>query len=210
MQISALTIQVRDKNRVNVMVDGKFRFSLEIGQVGELGIKVGKEYTDAELTELETESTFGKLYARALEYSMMRPHSTAELRQYLYKKTRDTLQKNGEIRKGIAPSVTDRVYDRLVSRGYVNDENFARYWIENRQLRKGISRRKLMMELRGKGIDSAVVESLLGETERSDQEELQKVIAKKAARYDDRQKLIAYLMRQGFRYDDILSALESD
>jgi SOS response regulatory protein OraA/RecX len=33
------------------------------------------------------------------------------------------------------------------------------------------------------------------------------VIAKKRSRYDD-QKLMAYLARQGFRYDDIREALD--
>lgn len=49
-------------------------FSLDVFQVADLGIRVGKEYTDSELTALETESQFGKLYARALEYCLMRPH----------------------------------------------------------------------------------------------------------------------------------------
>ena len=68
MKITDISLQARDKNRVNVSVDGKYRFSLDIFQVGELGIKVGREYTDEELITLEDESQFGKLYARAMEY----------------------------------------------------------------------------------------------------------------------------------------------
>ena len=68
MKITAITAQVKDPNRVNIMVDGQYRFSLDIFQLGELAIRVGKEYTESELIELETESTFGKLYGRALQY----------------------------------------------------------------------------------------------------------------------------------------------
>ncbi|PID33490.1 hypothetical protein CR969_00415, partial [Candidatus Saccharibacteria bacterium] len=45
------------------------------------------------------------------------------------------------------------------------------------------------------------------ESARSDQTEIAKIIAKKRARYPDEQKLIAYLARQGFNYDDIRSAI---
>ncbi|MDB5162631.1 MAG: hypothetical protein JWO54_321 [Candidatus Saccharibacteria bacterium] len=208
MKITSISLQQRDKNRVNVSVDGKYRFSLDYTQVAELGVKVGKEYTEAELSDLENESQFGKLYMRALEYSLMRPHSQYELSQYLYRKTRDTLTKTGSVKKGVSKALTERVFDRVIERGYVNDEAFARYWIENRQLRKGISQRKLQAELASKGVDRSIVEKLLSETERSDEDELQKIIEKKASRYDDEQKLIAYLARQGFSYDDIKQAID--
>lgn len=215
MIITALTVQQKDPNRVNVMVDGSYRFSLDITQVGDLGIKVGKGYSEAELQALEVESVFGKLYQRALEYSLMRPHSGREVRDYLYRKTRTTKVKRrstGEVvdRPGVPTEVATRVYDRLVQRGYVNDESFARYWIENRQQTKGISRRKLQLELRAKGVENSIIEPLLRETERNDDEEIQKVIAKKQRLYPDRQKFIQYLMRQGFSYDSITTALSHD
>lgn len=215
MIITGITAQQKDKNRVNVMVDGVYRFSLDILQVGDLGIKVGKEYTEEELQALEVESSFGKVYARALEYALMRPHSAKEVRDYLYRKTRPTKTRKrttGELveRPGVAIEVTTRAYDRLVERGYVNDETFARYWIENRSQAKGISRRKLQMELRAKGVESSLVDRLLRETLRSDEDEIQKVIAKKQRLYPDKQKFIQYLMRQGFSYDSIKQALSHE
>ena len=80
MKITALKTQLRDKDRVNVFVDGKYSFSLDITQVAELGIKTGAEYTAEELAELENESQFGKLYTRSLEYALMRPRSQREMR----------------------------------------------------------------------------------------------------------------------------------
>jgi regulatory protein len=209
VKITSISIQQRDKNRVNVSVDGKYRFSLDFSQLAELGVRVGNEYTDGQLDELENESQFGKLYMRALEYSLMRPHSQYELSQYLYRKTRDTLTKSGSVKKGVSKALTERVYDRIIERGYVNDTSFAEYWIENRQLRKCISQRKLQAELAAKGVDRSIVERLLNNTERSDEDEIQKILLKKANRYDDELKLIAYLARQGFSYDDIKQAIEN-
>lgn len=210
MVITNISIQAKDKNRVNIMVDGKYRFSLDIFQVGELGIKVGRDYSEDELITLETESQFGKTYTRALEYCLSRPHSSKEVRDYLYKKTRDTRTKTGGVKKGVSPEITKRVFDKLSEKGYIDDEKFARFWIENRSLKKGASKRKLMTELRGKGVDAATVEHYLSETERTDEDELKKIIAKKRSRYADEQKLMQYLARQGFSYDDIKSALSSE
>ena len=215
MKVTALTAQQKDPNRLNVMVDGKYRFSLDISQVVSLGVKVGREYSETELAEVEGESQFGKLYARALEYCLIRPHSAREVRDYLWRKTRETKyksRKSGEIktRDGVAPELADRVYDELLEKAYIDDERFARYWIENRNLAKGTSRRKLSSELSAKGVDRNIVERLLAESVRTDSDELRKVIAKKRARYSNEQKLMQYLARQGFGFDDIKRALTDE
>ena len=210
MKITAISVQVKDPNRVSVSVDGKYRFSLDIYQVTELGLRLGNDYSEEELVNLENESVFGKAYARALEYSLVRPRSVKEVRDYLYKKTRDQRTKLGTIRKGIPLAMTERILDRLIQKGYVDDEKFTRYWVENRSVRKGVSKRKIEMELRAKGVTVESAGKLLEEAGRSEQSELQKVIDKKRNRYPDDQKLMQYLARQGFSYDDIKDALSSD
>lgn len=212
MKITAITAQVANRDRVNVSIDGKYKLSLDILQVTELGVKVGRELDEAELAELEQESQFGKLYTRALEYCMMRPHSVKEVRDYLYRKTlarRYKSKKTGEIKDqaGVSQSIANRVLDRLVEKGYLNDEDFTRYWLENRSLTKGASRRKLVAELRTKGVDGAIINQQLATSDRQDSQEIQKIIAKKARHYTDQQKLVAYLARQGFSYEDIQRAL---
>jgi len=210
MKITGITAQTKNNNRVNVMVDGTYRFSLDIFQLSDLGIRIGKEYSEEELQALESESIFGKLYGRTLEYCLMRPHSAKEIRDYLYRKTRDTRTKTGGIKKGAPVAITQRVFDRLSEKGYIDDEKFARYWVENRNLTKGSSQRKLIAELRAKGVEPSLVERLWSDSERSDEDELGKIIAKKRNRYPDDQKFMQYLARQGFSYDDIKQALSSD
>jgi len=214
MKITSISTQLKNPNRVNVSVDGKFRFSLDIYQVVELGIKIGKEYSDEELAEIENESQFGKLYARALEYSLMRPRSLKEIRDYLWRKTRTTKYKSrtGQIkeREGVSQEMIERIFNRLVERDYVSDEKFAKWWVEYRNLQKGTSLRKLSAELRAKGVNSKIIESVLEESSRTDKGELEKIIAKKQKRYDDPQKFMQYLARKGFSYDDIKAALEKN
>lgn len=207
LRITALKIQARDKNRVNVFVDGRYRFSLDISQVAELGIKTGNEYDEAGLVNLENESQFGKLYTRTLEYVLIRPRSQREVRDYLYRKTRDSRTKTGDIKRGISAELTERVFQRLEQKSYIDDEKFARFWLENRNVRKGSSLRKLQAELSAKGVSREIISQLLEQTDRSDSDEIKKILAKKAKRYDSEEKLIAYLARQGFRYDDIVNAI---
>lgn len=207
MKITDIQIQARNPDRVNISIDGKYRFSLDITQVTELSVKKGRELSEDELAELETESQFGKLYARALEYSLMRPHSVREVRDYLWKKTRDRRGKEGKLIKGYSPALAERVLHRLQQKAYVDDERFARWWVENRNVTKGTSLRKLSAELAVKGIARSIIDNVLGESERSDEQELAKIVAKKRARYPDDQKFMQYLARQGFSYDDIKSAL---
>lgn len=212
MKITGISAQQKDVNRVNIMVDGKFRFSLDITQVVDLKIRVGNEYDESEIAELEAESQFGKLYARTLEYCFIRPHSSREIRDYLYRKTRNTKVRNrrtGELseRPGVSKEMTARVFDRLVARGHIDDEKFTRFWVENRNVRKGTSRRKIQAELVAKGVDHTIIENCINESDRNDQDELQKIVLKKRSKYPDEEKFMQYLARQGFSYDDIRAAL---
>ena len=215
MKITNLSTQQRDPNRINVFVDDKYRFSLDVSQVVSLGVKVGREYDEQELAELEQESQFGKLYGRALEYCLMRPHSAREVRDYLWRKTRATRhrsKKTGELkeRPGVSQVLVDRVYERLVEKAYIDDEKFTRYWVENRNQTKGMSQRKLEAELRAKGVANDIIERNLRDSLRNDTDELQKIIAKKRRRYPDEQKFMQYLACQGFSFDDIKTALRED
>ena len=222
MKVTGISAQAKNKDRVNISVDGTYRFSLDVFQLVDLGVKVGNEYSEEELVTLETESQFGKLYTRALEYTMLRPHSAREIRDYLWRKTRTTkkLQKPSERSKargnfeskivekpGVSQEIATRVFDRLSEKGYIDDEKFTHWWVENRNQTKGASRRKLQAELRAKGVESSIIEAALENSERNDEDELAKIIAKKRSKYPDEQKFMQYLARQGFSYDDIKSAL---
>lgn len=207
MKVTSITTQKRDNNRVNVSVDGKYRFSLDVYQLVDLGVKIGREYDEAELLTLEQDSQFGKVYGRALEYCLMRPHSSKEVRDYLYRKTRQTRNKLGEVKPGVSPEITDRVYNRLVEKKYIDDTKFTHYWVENRSLTKGVSRRKLTSELMSKGVSAEIIENEISLTSRSDSQEIIKIISKKRSHYPDDQKLIAYLLRQGFSYSEIKKSI---
>lgn len=211
--ITKLTSGVRDANRVNVLLDGKFAFSLDVAQVVELQVKVGQKIDAERLEVLRSASEFGKLYQRTLEWVLTRPHSIRETRDYLRRRQQKRLVTNRQRareEKKPFPEIQDEtvelVIERLAQRGYLDDRKFADYYVENRFVKKGVSMKRLRMELQKKGVSSEEIEVALATGARDDGNELQKMLMKKRARYDD-QKLIAYLVRQGFDYHKVVDAV---
>ena len=113
----------------------------------------------------------------------------------------------------ITPEMIQEVVSRLESQNYINDQDFARYFIENRHQNKGISTKRLIQELKIKGIDSDIIEQAIfdqgtGNLFREEEVEIEKMIKKQLRKTSDRQKIIAYLARQGFSYDLIKAKLD--
>ena len=224
-RVTDLKQAVRNENRVNIYIEGEFEFSLDISQVIDFGIKIGKSFSAKEIAEMKSASEFGKLYQTTLEWLLLRPHSEKELRDHLkekkFKRTLEnrkrelnkeklknnpelkTRQKELKIRTKILPEITDenvqKVIVRLKERGYVDDEKFAKFFVENKNQKKGISRRRLELELKNKGISAEIIEKVFSENPRDEAEEIKKIIIKKRKKYTD-EKLISYLVRQGFDY----------
>lgn len=186
LQITNIKQAVKNENRVNIFIDGKYDFSLDISQLVDFKLKVGQKITEQDLEKYRKASSFGKLYQRTLEWVLTRPHSVKETRDYLFKKHAEKED-------------SAKIIKTLQEKSYLNDEAFARFYVENRFVKKGISKKRLELELTKKGIDRQIIEDTLASSERSDEEEIKKIIAKKRNKYDD-EKLIAYLTRQGFSY----------
>ena len=216
LKITAMRQGVKNPDRVNVFINGKYELSLAVAQVVDYRLKIGKIISSEELGELKQASMYGKLYQRTLEWALIRPRSVKETKEYLMRKLKklssETLayaRRQGGRRAPFAPVVaqvpsetflqlSQSVISRLVECGYVDDRRFAEWWVDNRFVKKGVSRKRLSMELRNKGVKNEIIEEVL--SARSDEEEARKMMMRKRARYDD-EKLMAYLCRQGFKYD---------
>jgi regulatory protein len=152
--------------------------------------------SDQELAKIREQAGYAKAYDQALNYISLRKRSQKEVRDYLR-------------RKDYEPAVIDRVIDKAVELGLLNDTDFAGSFVRDRQLLKPSSKRQLTAELRQKGASNEAIEAALGEVSEEDEmAALNHMIDRKAHRYSDRQKLIQYLGSKGFRYDMIKRALE--
>jgi regulatory protein len=199
MKITDIKQQVKRQGRYSVYVDGKYSFSLSETELMKSGIRIGKDYGETELEELLQTATLDKANMRALDYLSRRPRSEWEVRDYLKRKDYDS------------PTI-DTILNKLSDYGYIDDIAFAQAWVNNRRMLKPTSLRRLRQELMQKHVSKEDIEAALLSDEGDEKTALQELINKKRqqTRYQDEQKLIAYLLRQGFNYGDVKIALNQD
>lgn len=221
MKITKITQQVKAKDRYSIYIDGKYSFSLSEFQLAEQGLRTGQELSKDELESYATESQFGKAYERTLRYLAIRPRSEKEVRDYLtraylFPKPKVFIDKSGErhfkrqeVDKPKARKLNERVITKLHERNYLDDMAFANAWVDSRMLHKKPSKRKLEQELMQKGVDQKIIATVLQSEAINERDNLLTLVQKKRklVRYQDDNKLIAYLLRQGFSYDDVKEAM---
>lgn len=197
MKISDIKRQVKRVDRYSIYIDGKYMFSFSELELVNSGVRIGREYTQEEVEELQNKALIDKGYDRALNLIMRRPRSEWELADYLK-------------RKDYTKEISNTIIEKLREKGYVDDADFARRWVESRRLLKATSKRRLQQELRQKRVSDEIIELVIAEDETDEQQVLLELIDKKRTqtRYQDDAKLIQYLIRQGYNYSDIKLAME--
>lgn len=198
MKITDIKRQTKRRDRYSVFVDGKYSFSFSGSELLAQGLKIGTKFDSEELDAIKNTAAIDKGIYRVLDLISRRPRSKWEIEDYLNRK------------KYSAEEIT-KILSTLNTKGYINDEDFANRWVESRRLLKATSQRKLRMELRQKRIDEDIIKQALEADRTNEKEVLNELITKKRSqtRYQDNQKLIAYLARQGFSYSDIKEAMDS-
>ncbi len=198
MKVTAIKRQVKRTDRYSIYIDDKYSFSLSENELLNAGLKINQEFTETELNSLKEKAILDKAYDRALNLISRRPRSEWELRDYLKRKDYDE-------------ETTDQTIDRLRKRGYVNDKEFAQRWIENRRLLKATSKRRLRQELKQKRVADEIIDEALAEDETDEREVLRELVGRKRkqTKYQDNLKLMQYLSRQGYNYDDIKNVLDN-
>lgn len=188
-KITAIEVQKRTPNRVNIHLDGEFAFGLE--RIVAAWLRVGQELSEEKIEQLQAEEARERAYQQAMLFLSYRDRSESEIRQNLRKHE-------------IPEPVIEQTLERLRQDGLANDQQFARAWVENRSAFRPRSRRLMAMELRQKGLDD---EAITSATNSVDDEALAYEAAqKRAARLKDlewnefRKKLSDFLGRRGFPY----------
>ena len=197
MKITAIKAQVKREGRYSIFVDDKYAFSLSAEGLLDAHLVTGQELSQVDVTDYKRLSQEDKAYNLALAYVARRMRSEGELHDYFR-------------RKQYAPELAEQLLIKLRRLRFVDDAEFARRWVENRRRLKATSTKKLRLELREKKVNSEVIQTVLAEDETDERQLLRDLVEKKRriSRYQDDQKLIAYLARQGFNYDDIKATLE--
>ena len=189
-KITKLEFQKKNPDRASVFLDGRFAFGLPAIIAARL--KQGQFLSDAEIQSLQAEGAIETTYGKALNYLSYRPRSRAEMDRYLQK-------------RDLSESQIEAVAGRLERAGLLDDEAFARYWVENRERNQPKGLRALRYELRVKGISNETIERVLVSVDVPDS--AYRSVARKAqqlAHLDQQaftKKIVEYLARRGFDYE---------
>jgi regulatory protein len=198
--VTALVAQKKNPDRVNVYLDGKFAFGL--AAIEAVRLRRGQVLTDSDVRRLQAADDVEKAREKALRFLSNRPRSEWEVRQNLLK-------------AGYGDEAIDRALERLRGVGLVDDAAFVRYWIENRAQFKPKGQAALRQELRRKGVDREVIDTVLEESEHAEDKAAIQAAMAKADRYrqlprqEFAQKLGAYLVRRGFDYETVREAVQA-
>jgi len=191
-KITAIEVQKRTPNRVNIHLDGEFAFGL--ARIVAAWLRVGQELSEEKIGQLQAEDARERAFQQAMLFLSYRARSESEIRQNLRKHE-------------IPEPVIEQTLDRLRQDGFANDNQFARAWVENRSAFRPRSRRMMAVELRQKGLTEEAVSSAI---ESVDDEALAYEAAqKRATRFrglewnEFRKKLSDFLARRGFSYSVI-------
>ena len=194
--ITSLTPQQRNKNRVNLFLDGTFAFGLPFSAAETLSI--GQLLTPEEIADLEHLDIVDKAKNSALRFISYRMRSVSEVRQNLKKKAYE-------------PPIIDEAVEQLQAQGWLDDVAFAAYWVEQRETFKPRGRIAIAIELQQKGVEREIIDQAL---DGLDEEEAARQAALKKGRSLSHlpqelfeKKLGQFLQRRGFGYYLIREAM---
>jgi regulatory protein len=188
-RITAIEPQARHANRFNLYVDDKF--AMGVSAIIAAKLRVGQILDDAANAALAREEAYETAHEQALRYLEARPRSSAEMKQQLRKKK-------------VADETIAQVIARLTEAGLLDDEAFAKYWVENRETFRPRAGRALRFEMKRKGLSDEAIKQAIGTLDES--ESAYNAGAARAARWSGLErrefmdKLGAFLVRRGFSY----------
>jgi regulatory protein len=85
-------------------------------------------------------------------------------------------------KKDVPDDLAERLLDRFTEVGLVDDEAFARSWVESRQRSRGLARRALAQELRRKGVDDETARTALDDLDPDQEEQAARLLVRKKLR----------------------------
>jgi regulatory protein len=119
--------------------------------------------------------------------------------------------------KQASSEIIEKVVAKLKDKRFINDEEFARQWMENRNRFKPRSLRLIKLELKQKGISDEIIETVTQDSEVSinnDLEQAKRLVEKRIeikkglSRQEIYQKLGRFLASKGFNWDTIKKAID--
>jgi regulatory protein len=192
VRISGIVPDPHRPGAVRVHVGGRALLTVPREVVARLGIEPGLELDSAGHLALCQAADAEAAYRTALQSLGRRPYAAKDLARRL-------------VMRGHPPGAADGAVDRARAAGLIDDDKFARHFIETRSAR-GRGPARLRRELVGMGVSALLVDRILSDpaAEQNGRDAIATLIRKRAAQLHDVprperiRRVIAYLARRGY------------
>lgn len=191
----------KNQKRVNIFLDGKFSFGLDLENFMKLRLKVEQELNEEQIKEIIKKAEFQKTLDNLLKFTTLRPRSEKEIKDYLK-------------RKKVHESLNTELFSRLNRLDLVDDFKFAKWWVNQRVEFKKKSIKDISFELKQKGVDSRTIKNILDDSGIDEIKIVKEILEKKKykwERYDNetkKQKITQYLLGKGFSWGIISKVVD--
>lgn len=188
------------KAKFRIYIEEEPAFVLYKGELSKFHLKENGEVSEETVQKIKTEVLLKRAKLRAMHLLNAMARTEEQLRQKLRQ-------------NGYPEDIVDDAISYVKSFGYINDDAYIRGFVDSRKDKK--SRKEIYALLCQKGLDKDRVEAILSEIyeEHSEKEAIEELLRKK--RWDptntdvkETQKIYGYLMRKGFRYEDIRQVIQ--
>lgn len=200
--VTAIQGQVRDPDRVSVFIDGTFALGIARDVADAFGLYKDQVLDESLLADLVARNQVHQATSAALNFLAYRPRSEGEIRRKLQQRS-------------FHDSTIEQVLVKLRDLHYVNDEDFARRWIENRNAHRPRGARLLAQELKSKGIQPDIMAEALGEAGLDEAADALALARQRSRQLHDldqqvrERRLTGFLARRGYGFDVIRATLEA-
>lgn len=200
--INKIEQQKKNKMRFNIFINEEYAFSVHEDILISHKLYKGMEIDNNYYSEIIYAEEKNKCWQKSLRYLSYKSRTESEVKQYLLKNAYED-------------ELSEEVITKLKEKQFLNDDLYAKNFIEQRIKSNPKGKKMLAYELKCKGISSDIITKSLHKVNVDKEFDLAcLLVAKRIERYRNaewfkaKQKLAGYLQRRGFSLDAINLTLE--
>ncbi len=194
----------KNKSRVNIFLDGDFAFGLDKEVALEYKLNEGEKLTESQINKILYDENKKKVKQKVLNLLNYRARSIKEIRDKLREKE-------------IPGEIIDEVIEDFIRVGLLDDEKFGAAFVRTRMVKKKVSKRFLLRELKEKGFLEEKAQQIVDDNygEESENEVATQLLHKKLGKADlshpsIKKKVTDFLHRRGFGWELIWEVVNEE
>lgn len=180
-------------NKIKIYADGEYMFTVPAVIWYSSRFHDGDEVTPEELSELKKQGDSSSAFESAMKMLSLRAHSEYELKHKITQK--------------FSKEAADFAIEKLKALGLIDDEKFACLLAEELYNRKSYAPKRILLELKNRGIDSQIAENAVNTLDIDREIGIIKVIEKykidENSTAKEKDRVIRRLLNMGYSFSDI-------